>query len=103
MTGVATGEAGAGRSFEGVSTGQQQSRCQSGEAIAEWRSSEQVENGSPSTSPPYWDSDDDDDGGVPFFSRCRFHSYLNSSTLSCALGYRCFANVGYWLKIVHSV
>ncbi|XP_047946412.1 TNF receptor-associated factor homolog 1a-like isoform X1 [Salvia hispanica] len=63
MTGVATGEAGAGRSFEGVSTGQQQSRCQSGEAIAEWRSSEQVENGSPSTSPPYWDSDDDDDGG----------------------------------------
>ncbi|KAG6423141.1 hypothetical protein SASPL_113527 [Salvia splendens] len=63
MTGVATGEAGAGRSFEGVSTGQQQPRCQSGEAIAEWRSSEQVENGSPSTSPPYWDSDDDDDGG----------------------------------------
>ncbi|KAL1561812.1 TNF receptor-associated factor 1a-like isoform X3 [Salvia divinorum] len=63
MTGVATGEAGAGRSFEGVSTGQQQPRCPSGEALAEWRSSEQVENGSPSTSPPYWDSDDDDDGG----------------------------------------
>ncbi|XP_057783281.1 TNF receptor-associated factor homolog 1a-like isoform X2 [Salvia miltiorrhiza] len=65
MAGVATEEAGAGRSFEGVSTGQQQLRCQSGEALAEWRSSEQVENGSPSTSPPYWDSDDDDDDGGP--------------------------------------
>ncbi|KAH6776908.1 hypothetical protein C2S51_008220 [Perilla frutescens var. frutescens] len=64
MAGVATEETGAGRSFEGVSTGQQQPRCQSGEALAEWRSSEQVENGSPSTSPPYWDSDDDDDGGL---------------------------------------
>lgn len=68
MAGVATEETGAGRSLEGVSTGQQQSRCQAGEALAEWRSSEQVENGSPSTSPPYWDSDDDDDdGGVLFF------------------------------------
>lgn len=64
MAGVATEENGVGRSFEGVSTGQQQSRCQAGEA--EWRSSEQVENGSPSTSPPYWDSDDDD-GGALFF------------------------------------
>lgn len=44
----------------GISSGQ---RCQSGEALAEWRSSEQVENGTPSTSPPYWDTDDDDDGG----------------------------------------
>ncbi|XP_042030069.1 TNF receptor-associated factor homolog 1a-like isoform X1 [Salvia splendens] len=64
MAGVAIEEAGAGRSFEGVSTGQQQPRCQTGEALAEWRSLEQVENGSPSTSPPYWDSDDDDDGGL---------------------------------------
>ncbi|XP_047955496.1 TNF receptor-associated factor homolog 1a-like isoform X1 [Salvia hispanica] len=63
MAGVAIEEGGAGRSFEGVSTGQQQPRCQTGEALAEWRSLEQVENGSPSTSPPYWDSDDDDDGG----------------------------------------
>ncbi|KAL1536096.1 TNF receptor-associated factor 1a-like isoform X1 [Salvia divinorum] len=63
MAGVAIEETGAGRSFEGVSTGQQQPRCQTGEALAEWRSLEQVENGSPSTSPPYWDSDDDDDGG----------------------------------------
>ncbi|XP_011073502.1 MATH domain-containing protein At5g43560-like [Sesamum indicum] len=62
MAGVATEESGAGRSFEGISSGQQQ-QCQAGEALAEWRSSEQVENGSPSTSPPYWDSDDDDDGG----------------------------------------
>ncbi|KAK4421520.1 TNF receptor-associated factor1b [Sesamum alatum] len=62
MAGVAIEESGAGRSFEGISSGQQQ-QCQAGEALAEWRSSEQVENGSPSTSPPYWDSDDDDDGG----------------------------------------
>ncbi|KAL0322474.1 UNVERIFIED_CONTAM: TNF receptor-associated factor1a [Sesamum angustifolium] len=63
MAGVAIEESGAGRSFEGISSGQQQQQCQAGEALAEWRSSEQVENGSPSTSPPYWDSDDDDDGG----------------------------------------
>ncbi|OMO95546.1 TRAF-like family protein [Corchorus olitorius] len=60
MAGVASEESGVGRSVEGISSGQ---RCQSGEALAEWRSSEQVENGIPSTSPPYWDSDDDDDGG----------------------------------------
>ncbi|KAK4421523.1 TNF receptor-associated factor1a [Sesamum alatum] len=62
MAGVAIEESGAGRLFEGISSGQQQ-QCQAGEALAEWRSSEQVENGSPSTSPPYWDRDDDDDGG----------------------------------------
>lgn len=44
-------------SVEGLSSMQQ---CQS---IEEWRSCEQVENGTPSTSPPYWDSDDDDDSG----------------------------------------
>ncbi|KAL1536095.1 TNF receptor-associated factor 1a [Salvia divinorum] len=64
MAGVAIEETGAGESFEGVSTGQQQPRCLIGEALVEWRSLlEQAENGSPSTSPPYWDSDDDDDGG----------------------------------------
>ncbi|XP_043811073.1 TNF receptor-associated factor homolog 1b isoform X2 [Manihot esculenta] len=60
MSGIVSEEAGVGRSIEGISSGQ---RCQSGEALAEWRSSEQVENGTPSTSPPYWDTDDDDDGG----------------------------------------
>lgn len=60
MAGIVSEEAGVGRSTEGISSGQ---RCQSGEALAEWRSSEQVENGTPSTSPPYWDTDDDDDGG----------------------------------------
>ncbi|XP_010522489.1 PREDICTED: MATH domain-containing protein At5g43560-like [Tarenaya hassleriana] len=40
-------------------------RSQSGEAIVEWRSSDQLENGTPSTSPPYWDTDDDDDGQKP--------------------------------------
>ncbi|KAA3485415.1 MATH domain-containing protein isoform X1 [Gossypium australe] len=56
MAGVSTEEFGVGRSVDGVS--------RSGEALVEWRSSEQVENGTPSTSPPFWDSDDDDDGGL---------------------------------------
>ncbi|GMI69911.1 Tumor necrosis factor Receptor-Associated Factor 1b [Hibiscus trionum] len=60
MAAVASEESGVGRSVEGISSGQ---RCQAGEALAEWRSSEQLENGTPSTSPPYWDSDDDDGGG----------------------------------------
>ena len=34
----------------------------SGDSLAEWRSSEQVENGTPSTSPAYSDTDDDDCG-----------------------------------------
>ncbi|KAA8527728.1 hypothetical protein F0562_035403 [Nyssa sinensis] len=61
MAGSASDESGIGSSLEGISSGQQ--RCQSGEALAEWRSSEQLENGTPSTSPPYWDTDDDDDCG----------------------------------------
>ncbi|MCD9561264.1 hypothetical protein HAX54_020269 [Datura stramonium] len=61
MASSASEEAGCTRSLEGLSNGQQ--RCQSSEALAEWRSSEQVENGTPSTSPPYWDSDDDEDAG----------------------------------------
>ncbi|CAN4116551.1 unnamed protein product [Withania somnifera] len=61
MASSAYEEAGTARSSEGVSSMQQQ--CQNSEALAEWRSSEQVENGTPSTSPPYWDCDDDDDGG----------------------------------------
>ncbi|KAK8368223.1 hypothetical protein V6Z12_A01G026200 [Gossypium hirsutum] len=61
MTGIVSEESGGDRSVEGISNGQ----CfQSGEALAEWRSSEQVENGTPSTSPPYWDSDDDYDSGL---------------------------------------
>ncbi|KAK9146436.1 hypothetical protein Sjap_006339 [Stephania japonica] len=60
MSGIVSDDSGIGRSSDGISSGQ---RCQSGEALAEWRSSEQVENGTPSTSPPYWDTDDDDDCG----------------------------------------
>ncbi|KAJ8768430.1 hypothetical protein K2173_021583 [Erythroxylum novogranatense] len=60
MDGIVNEEAEVGRSTEGISSVQS---CQSGEALAEWRSSEQVESGTPSTSPPYWDTDDDDDGG----------------------------------------
>ncbi|XP_074340069.1 TNF receptor-associated factor homolog 1a-like isoform X2 [Apium graveolens] len=62
MAGTANEDFAVGRSFE-VSVGGQQHSQATSEALAEWRSSEQVENGSPSTSPPYWDTDDDDDGG----------------------------------------
>ncbi|XP_023644656.1 TNF receptor-associated factor homolog 1b isoform X2 [Capsella rubella] len=47
-----------GRSVEESSNGQ------SGEALSEWRSSGHVENGTPSTSPSYWDIDEDDDYGL---------------------------------------
>ncbi|RVX22135.1 TNF receptor-associated factor-like 1b [Vitis vinifera] len=40
MAGIASEESGVGRSTDIISSGQ---RCQSGEALAEWRSSEQVE------------------------------------------------------------
>jgi hypothetical protein len=72
MAGVASEESGAGKSAEGSYSGH---RCQSGEALAEWRSSEQVENGIPSTSPPYWDTDEDDDGGEFIIVRIFFSSY----------------------------
>ena len=53
-----------GRSFEGDLS--EQHKCQYEEVLIEWRSLGQVENGTPSTSPPYWDSDYGNDGGVPF-------------------------------------
>lgn len=76
MASSAYEEAGVARSSEGVSSGQQP--CQNSEALAEWRSSEQVENGTPSTSPPYWDCDDDDDGGtvLSFSNSLSIHSNL---------------------------
>ncbi|CAN1841162.1 TNF receptor-associated factor homolog 1b [Linum perenne] len=61
MAGTVSEEAEAGRTADGISSGQ---RCQAGETMVEWRSSDQVVNGTPSTSPPYWDTDDDDDGGL---------------------------------------
>lgn len=69
-------EAGRSKSLEGVSTGQQLQQCQPGEALAKWRSSGQLENGSPSTSPPYWDSSDDD-GGMPFVPFRLLGSHFN--------------------------
>lgn len=63
MSGISTEEYEAGASSsptERMSAGQ---RCQSIDSLAEWRSSEQVENGIPSTSPPFWDIDDDDECG----------------------------------------
>lgn len=59
-------DSGVGRSVEESSNGQ---HSQSGEALSEWRSSGQVENGTPSTSPLYWDSDQDDDFGKCFAAR----------------------------------
>lgn len=41
--------------------------CRSVDSLGEWRSCEQVDNGTPSTSPPYWDSDDEDDSGIFLF------------------------------------
>ncbi|GAV71203.1 MATH domain-containing protein [Cephalotus follicularis] len=57
MVGTAGDESGAGGPTDG-NTGRQ--RFHSGEALAEWRSSGQVENGTPSTSPPYWDTDEEE-------------------------------------------
>ncbi|XP_031484088.1 TNF receptor-associated factor homolog 1b-like [Nymphaea colorata] len=60
MAGSVSDDNGMGGSSEVISSNQ---RCPSGDSISEWRSCEQVENGTPSTSPPYWDTDDDDDCG----------------------------------------
>jgi len=62
MAGVTSEESGVAKSAEGTFSGQHGQSA--GEAVAEWRSSEQVENGTPSTSPPYWDTDEDDEGGL---------------------------------------
>ncbi|KAF5736772.1 MATH domain-containing protein [Tripterygium wilfordii] len=62
MAGTASEESGTGSTVDEISSAQQ---CQSGEALTEWRCSEQVESGTPSTSPPYWDTDEDDDGPRP--------------------------------------
>lgn len=69
MAGTASEDFAVGRSFEVSLAGQQHSQATS-EALAEWRSSEQVENGSPSTSPPYWETDDDDDCGMLLLTLC---------------------------------
>ncbi|XP_022980829.1 TNF receptor-associated factor homolog 1a-like isoform X1 [Cucurbita maxima] len=61
MAGAVSEEALGMRSVESYANGH---HSQSGEALAEWRSSEQVENGTPSTSPPYWDTDDDEEAGM---------------------------------------
>ncbi|CAN6439439.1 unnamed protein product [Victoria cruziana] len=60
MAGSVSDDNGMGASSEVISSNQ---RCPSGDSLSEWRSCEQVENGTPSTSPPYWDTDDDDDCG----------------------------------------
>ncbi|XP_021752105.1 MATH domain-containing protein At5g43560-like isoform X1 [Chenopodium quinoa] len=62
MSATMTEESACGRSLERLSSAQ---RCQSSDALVECRSSDQVENGTPSTSPPYWDIDGSDDDGGP--------------------------------------
>jgi hypothetical protein len=46
-------------------------RSVSGDSLSEWRSCDQVDNGTPSTSPPFWDTDgeDDDPGKLMDFPR----------------------------------
>ncbi|XP_057521888.1 TNF receptor-associated factor homolog 1b-like isoform X3 [Amaranthus tricolor] len=61
MSASVTEDSAGGSSLEGLSSAQQ---CKTSE-VAEWRSSDQVENGTPSTSPLYWDTDDSDDDGEP--------------------------------------
>lgn len=82
MAGVASEDCGVGRYAEGISSGQ---HCQTGEALAEWQSSEQVENGTPSTSLLYWDSDDGNDGGMPLDP---FHVWLSAL---CSFKIVCYA------------
>ncbi|TVU34913.1 hypothetical protein EJB05_16769 [Eragrostis curvula] len=43
----------------------EEDRSVSGDSLSEWRSCEQVDNGSPSTSPPFWDTDGEDDDPGP--------------------------------------
>ncbi|PIA45283.1 hypothetical protein AQUCO_01700668v1 [Aquilegia coerulea] len=52
MAGSPSDDCGAGGSSNGI--------CQSGKPLTEWKSSEQVENGTPSISPSYWDTDEND-------------------------------------------
>lgn len=74
MSASVTEDSAGGSSLEGLSSAQQ---CKTSE-VAEWRSSDQVENGTPSTSPLYWDTDDsDDDGGnLELFRLILIHDLL---------------------------
>ncbi|KAL4643426.1 hypothetical protein ACB092_02G091400 [Castanea dentata] len=60
IAGTVSEETGVGRSMEGFSSGQ---HCQSGKALAELQSFEQVESGTPSASPLDWETDDDNEEG----------------------------------------
>lgn len=76
MAGSASEDNGAGRSSEGIS---------SADSLAEWRSCEQLENGTPSTSPPCWDTDGDNDSGASLLlclnSLCCAYMFLPSLLL----------------------
>ncbi|CAL9093340.1 unnamed protein product [Musa textilis] len=63
MAGTITEDHGTSLRYSATEGMLSEQRCLSGDSITEWRSREQFENGAPSTSPPYWDTDDDDDCG----------------------------------------
>lgn len=63
MAAIVTDDPAGASSLEGLSSAQHQSS-----EVTEWRSSDQVESCTPSTSPPYWDTDSDDDGGNRYVS-----------------------------------
>lgn len=71
MTETVNEDSGVGRSVEASSNGH---HSLSGESLSlsKWRSSAQVENGTPSTSLSYWDTDDDEDHGRSFCSNIYF-------------------------------
>lgn len=68
-----TYNAGDGRSSSTEEMSDQQDHSEN--TLSEWRSSQQVENGIPSTSPAYLDTDDDDDDDYGVFSSSS-HIYL---------------------------
>ncbi|KAG6537868.1 hypothetical protein ZIOFF_002971 [Zingiber officinale] len=63
MDGIITEDYGVSLRFAATEGMSSEQHSISGDSIADWRSSEQVENGTASTSLPYWDIDDDDDCG----------------------------------------
>jgi len=63
-------------------------RCLSDDSLMELRSCGQFENGTPSTSPPYWDTDDDeDDCGILFLYQFKFILVHEKFRNRCFLGF----------------
>lgn len=103
MTETVNEDSGVGRSVEASSNGH---HSLSGESLSlsKWRSSAQVENGTPSTSLSYWDTDDDEDHGRSFCSNIFFfmnyHLVLHSVRLGFGYLQDEFLHTLYKLKVV---